>query len=238
MKLILVGMIITSLFFGNQKYRQEEYEGAKRNFKKSKAAKSIYNLGNTHYRMGEYADALESWDRVIEGDNTPKLKFSSFYNSGNAYFKQGDLKKAEENYLNALNIRPYDEDARHNLELTRKKMKEEEKKKEDKREEQRRSGKEDKQRQEDSESNTERQEKKEQKTGDDQSEALKEAGAKKKAAEKLSRVEKEYLERLAKAEKRYRGKYLDKIPKTAEDVQKQMMKQMDEEGYFLETRDW
>ncbi|MCK5224797.1 hypothetical protein KAR04_08490, partial [Candidatus Calescamantes bacterium] len=120
----------------------------------------------------------------------------------------------------------------------RKRMKEEEKKKEEKREEQRKSGKGDQQREEDKESNTERPEEKEQKPADDQSGALEEAGAKKKGDQKLSKMERDYLERLAKAEKRYRGKYLDKIPKNAEDVQKQMMKQMDEEGYFLETRDW
>ena len=233
MKLLIAGMLITSLFLGNHKYQIKDYENAKKYFNKSKAAKSLYNMGNSQYRLGEYTDAIENWDRVIEGDNSPKLKFSSFYNSGNAYFKQGDLKKAEENYLNALNIRPYDEDARYNLELTRKRMKEEEKKKEE-----RGSGKTDKEKQENEGNDTEKPEKIEDKKHDDQSETLEEAGAKKKGDKKLSKMEKDYLERLAKAEKRYRGKYLDKIPKNDEDVQKQMMKQMDEEGYFLDTRDW
>jgi tetratricopeptide (TPR) repeat protein len=52
------------------------------------------------------------------------------YNIGNTYYRSGDLEKAAEFYVNALLEDPYDQDAKHNLEMALKAEEEKEQKEE------------------------------------------------------------------------------------------------------------
>ena len=69
---------------------------------------------NESYEGGEYAQALEIYERLVEeGAVDPDL----FYNLGNAYYKEGQPGRAVLYYKRALRLAPRDNDARTNLQL-------------------------------------------------------------------------------------------------------------------------
>lgn len=67
------------------------------------------------YRSGEYQSAAEAWERL---DDT-----EAHYNRGNALARSGDLQAAIAAYETVLKRNPDHADARHNLELLQKMMK-------------------------------------------------------------------------------------------------------------------
>ncbi len=80
------------------------------------AQEEFFAEGNRLYQDGDYAGAVERYERIVEaGYDSGALR----YNIGNAYFKLGDLGKAILNYERSLRLSPRDEDARANLELAR-----------------------------------------------------------------------------------------------------------------------
>ena len=78
-----------------------------------------YDLGNTHYRKGEFDAAAQAYNRALaSGDSALKAKAN--YNLGNALFRAQKLEDAVKAYEQALTLAPKDDDARHNLEVARK----------------------------------------------------------------------------------------------------------------------
>lgn len=74
---------------------------------------ALWQMGNTAYNEGKWAQAEECYTRIIEqGQYSAAL----YYNLANAHFKQEELGKALLYYNRALRLRPADEDIRHNLE--------------------------------------------------------------------------------------------------------------------------
>lgn len=73
----------------------------------------LWQAANAAYNAGEYAQAVESYNRILEqGLGSAAL----YYNLANTYFKQEALGKALLYYNRALRLSPSDEDIRHNLE--------------------------------------------------------------------------------------------------------------------------
>ncbi len=73
----------------------------------------LWQIANTAYNAGNYAQAEECYTRIVEqGLHSAAL----YYNLANAHFKQDELGKALLYYNRALRLRPNDEDIRHNLE--------------------------------------------------------------------------------------------------------------------------
>ncbi|MEM7163349.1 MAG: tetratricopeptide repeat protein [Bacteroidota bacterium] len=70
-----------------------------------------FDLGNTAYKEGNYTEAINHYEDLIEDYQSPDL----FKNLGNAYFRQNELGKAILFYEKALKINPSDEDALFNL---------------------------------------------------------------------------------------------------------------------------
>ncbi len=88
--------------------------------------KILYNLGNAHYKMGDYDAALANYrDALKKGDDS--LKERIHYNMGNAYFRKGEFKKALSEYEQALKLDPNDLDAKKNMEFVKKVMEEQKK---------------------------------------------------------------------------------------------------------------
>ena len=71
---------------------------------------------NAQYERGEYADAAQQYEALIDGGYEDA---TLYYNLGNAYFKRGDLGRAVLNYLRAEELSPRDADIRANLDLAR-----------------------------------------------------------------------------------------------------------------------
>ena len=81
----------------------------------------IYNKANEYYSLKDYSGALELYTELIErGVKNPYL----FYNLGNTYFKLGQLGYAILYYEKAISLKPFDRDARENLEYARRSLKE------------------------------------------------------------------------------------------------------------------
>lgn len=76
--------------------------------------RTLFEQGNQHYRDGQYEQALEAYQRILEtGYESGPL----YYNIGNCHYKLGRLGPTILNYLRARRLMPGDEDLEANLRL-------------------------------------------------------------------------------------------------------------------------
>ena len=114
---------------GNSNYKKEDYAKAYEYYKKAEEAapddaKIKFNIGDTFYRLKDYESAAAFFK---EAAKDKKIEAASFYNAGNSDFKNQDFKEAAKNYKKAILLNPKDENSKHNLQLTLKKIKQEKK---------------------------------------------------------------------------------------------------------------
>ena len=99
-----------------------------------------YNIANLMHEMGKYEEALDRFNGALEGQDA-ELYARTHYNMGNTYYRMGDYAQAITSYTKALEANPDDMDAKLNLELARKMLKDnmqpEEKENQDQQEQQR-----------------------------------------------------------------------------------------------------
>ena len=147
---ILCVFIIYSLAFSdnlysrNQKanklYKNKKYEEALKEYDNlcieyPSEPKLKINKGSALYKLEDYQKAEESYNSAKEIKDKNILS-NLYYNLANSQFMQGEklssqdinlamekYKSAQENYIKALDLKPYDKDAKYNLELTLKKIK-------------------------------------------------------------------------------------------------------------------
>jgi len=82
----------------------------------TKEERSLYDQAITEYQNNNFEESLELFERLIaSGYSSYKL----YYNAGNAAFKTGNIPEAILNYEKALLLRPFNEDAKYNLEIAR-----------------------------------------------------------------------------------------------------------------------
>ena len=80
------------------------------------AQEAFFDEGNRRYQEGDYAGAVELYQRILEsGVESGELH----YNLGNAWFRLGELGPAILHYERARRIMPRDDDLGANLELAR-----------------------------------------------------------------------------------------------------------------------
>jgi Ca-activated chloride channel homolog len=106
-------------------YNREEFDQAATKFQASQLEQPensdvAYNLANSHYRLGRYEKAVESYKKALPEKTPSNLKQKSWYNMGNAYYRMGYLEEAIDAYKKALELNPGDMDSKFNLEWTRK----------------------------------------------------------------------------------------------------------------------
>lgn len=98
-------------------------------------AQARYNLGNTYYRLGKFAEAFESYKQALTGGDK-NVRQRSLYNMGNSLFRQGKLKETLTHYEKALEMDPEDERAKLNHEYVKRLLEKEQEKKEQKQQQQ------------------------------------------------------------------------------------------------------
>lgn len=108
---------------GNKAYRSGQYDQALAKYKAALMAGGdpsvvAYNLGNTHYALGESEAAQQAYTESMRPGRARDLS-GSVYNLGNAYLQGGKMSEAISAYIEALKLNPDDEDAKYNLELAR-----------------------------------------------------------------------------------------------------------------------
>ena len=89
-----------------------------------------YNKGGAHYQLGDFEQALKTFEKAALTDND-ELAAGAHYNSGNTYFQQQDFRGAVEQYKNALQRSPDDAEARRNLEIALRNLKEQQQQEQD-----------------------------------------------------------------------------------------------------------
>ncbi len=82
-----------------------------------------YNIAGTLSREGKYEESVDMYTKSLNTTDI-NLEAQAHYNLGNTYFHMEDYQNAITSYENALKINPNDLDAKFNLELARKRLKE------------------------------------------------------------------------------------------------------------------
>lgn len=116
---------------GNALYAKGKHEAALQKYTRAQALLPndpllSYNMGDVFFRQKDYDKAIESYGKAAQAPDKA-LAEAACYNAGNAQFAKEDYLKAIEMYKQALQLDPEDRDAKANLELARRKLKEQSK---------------------------------------------------------------------------------------------------------------
>ena len=85
----------------------------------------LLNSAGADYKKGDLEKAASKYDSVLNSTFSDKTdKFDASYGLGNIEYQNNNFQKAADFYKQALKINPYDNDAKHNLELSLRKLEE------------------------------------------------------------------------------------------------------------------
>ncbi len=106
---------------GNARYREERYPEALALYREAHLEKPHleaidYNAANALYQQGQYERALAELQKA-QASSQEALQADAYYNLGNTLYRMGRLAEAAEAYKETLRLRPDDQDAKFNLEL-------------------------------------------------------------------------------------------------------------------------
>lgn len=113
---------------GHDRFAAGDFQGAKDAWVKAQVdhpadRRLDYDVGMAQYRLGEFAEAEESFARAAETDQQG-LAADASYNAGDAAFQQGKFQEAIARYDQSLTLRPGDEDATKNRDLAQRRYEE------------------------------------------------------------------------------------------------------------------
>lgn len=116
---------------GNRLYNQRRYDEALKMYTDAQAVRPEapelhYNIGNVLFRRQQFDKAAEEYLKA-QSSRDPKLARDAVYNRGNALMLQGRLPEAVNAYVQTLRADPADGDAKRNLELALRLLKEQQK---------------------------------------------------------------------------------------------------------------
>jgi len=122
---------------GSRLYEKNDFKGAAESFLKALAKKPDdpvvnYNLASSYYKSGDFADALSSYENVLNKTNDINLKSAVLYNMGNCAYRQGDKKLALNYYKASLKLNSSDIQTKHNIEFLQSDKNKNDKKNDDK----------------------------------------------------------------------------------------------------------
>ena len=107
-----------------QLYQQGEYESSAKRYAEElqrdpKNRALQMGLASALYRLKRYDESAQIFQQLGEQATNGRDYFESTYNQGNALLGSGRYQQAIDAYLKALDIKPDDVQARHNLEVAR-----------------------------------------------------------------------------------------------------------------------
>ncbi len=82
-----------------------------------------YNIAGALHNSGKYEEAIELYNKALNSTE-PDIQTATHYNLGNTYFRMEDYQNAIKSYEKSLELNPDDMNAKYNLELSRKRLKE------------------------------------------------------------------------------------------------------------------
>jgi len=114
---------------GNRYFKQQKYDEALEKYRDAQiddpeSGQVHFNIGDALYRKEKYDEAMQEFNSATNSRDVA-LQSKAYYNIGNCQFRLGNFADAILYYKKALEMNPKDEDAKYNIELARKKLKEE-----------------------------------------------------------------------------------------------------------------
>ena len=106
---------------GDNKKALEYYHSAETELPESPELE--YNIAGALHRDGGFEEAVEKYSKALNSTDI-NIEAQAHYNLGNTLFRMEDYQKAIPSYQKSLEINPDDMDAKFNLELARRKLKE------------------------------------------------------------------------------------------------------------------
>jgi tetratricopeptide (TPR) repeat protein len=123
---------------GNEAFATQDFEGSLVAYQQAgieapELAEPHYNAANSHYRLEDFEQAQREIEQALLGEESQEdLDQNSFYNLGNTFFKAEQFEMAVEAYKEALRLNPDDLEAKQNLELALRQLKQQQQEKENK----------------------------------------------------------------------------------------------------------
>ncbi len=118
---------------GNSFYERGQYQQAVEAYNRALTEdpgnpRIYFNRGDALFKLEKYDEARESFFKVIPAEDEEMVQ-KAWYNIGNSFHAQNKFQEAVDAYKRALDFNPADKEAKYNLELTLRKMREQQKKK-------------------------------------------------------------------------------------------------------------
>ena len=112
---------------GNTAYTDQNYKEALEQYQIAEteipeSPQLDYNIAGVLYHEGKYEEAVDRFTKASASDEAA-LSAQAHYNLGNTYFRMGDYQNAIASYEESLKLEPTDMDAKYNLELARRMLK-------------------------------------------------------------------------------------------------------------------
>lgn len=112
---------------GDKYFEAGRFQEAETSYRKAFEAKpkasTSYNLANSMFLQDRIPEAIEEYKKAIASSDLPEVKSKAYYNMGNAYFQNNEFEQSIKSYKEALKINPADEDAKKNLMLAMRQLK-------------------------------------------------------------------------------------------------------------------
>jgi Ca-activated chloride channel homolog len=125
---VLAADVVNLVKSGNTAFKQQKYVEALQQYQlaeteRPESPELDYNIAGVLYNQQKYEEAIQRYTKAL---NTPDAAMNPRvqYNLGNTYYKMGDFQKAITSFQKALEADPSDLEAKFNLELARKMLKE------------------------------------------------------------------------------------------------------------------
>ena len=123
---------------GDQSYQEGRYPDAETSYRKAlevnPKASTAYNLANSMFLQNRIPEAITEYQKAVNGADKPEVKARAFYNMGNAYFQNNEFDQAIKSYKESLKLNPTDEDAKKNLMLAMRQLKQQQQQQQQKQE--------------------------------------------------------------------------------------------------------
>jgi len=113
---------------GNEEYRKQNFPKALEYYHSAEtqlpaSPELEYNIAGALHQQGKYEETVDRYTEALNSSDI-SVEQRAHYNLGNTYYRTGEFDKAITSYQNALNIDPDDMEAKFNLELARRRLKE------------------------------------------------------------------------------------------------------------------
>lgn len=123
----VAGDVVESVRLGNAAFRQQQYSDALEQYQIAEteipeSPELDYNIAGVLHHQEKYEEAIDKYNRALNSQDM-LLHTRSLFNLGNTYYRMGDFPNAITYFQKALEADPDDLDAKFNLELARKMLK-------------------------------------------------------------------------------------------------------------------